>query len=64
MNSCAARGCHGAVGAVDPAEGDVYIKDGASTTWLNFDPHAQAYDVLLDARSVAIAEKLEGFARQ
>ncbi len=48
------------VAAVDPSKGDLYIKDGAYTTWLNFDPHASAYDVLLDSRSVAIAEKLKG----
>jgi hypothetical protein len=59
MNSCAARGCHGAVDAVDLSKGEVYIKDGAYTTWLNFDPHAGAYDVLLDARSKAIADKLK-----
>ena len=59
MNSCAARGCHGAVESVDPAKGDVYIKDGAYTTWLNFDPHARAYEVLLEPRSVAIADKLK-----
>ncbi len=59
MYSCGGRGCHGAVGAVKPAEGDVYIKDGASTTWLYFDPHARAYDVLLDPRSVKIADKLK-----
>jgi Cytochrome c554 and c-prime len=60
MNSCAARGCHGAVDKVDPSRGDVYIKGGAYTTWLNFDPHASAYDVLLESRSVGIAEKLKG----
>ena len=60
MNSCAARGCHGAVGATDPGQGNVYIKDGAYTTWLNYDPHARAYDVLLESRSVAIADKLKG----
>ena len=59
MNSCGGRGCHGAVGAVKPTEGDVYIKDGASTTWLYFDPHAKAYDVLLDDRSVEIAKHLK-----
>ena len=59
MNSCGGRGCHGAVGAVKPAEGEVYIRDGASTTWLYFDPHAKAYDVLLDDRSAKIAEKLK-----
>ena len=60
MNSCAARGCHGAVEATDPTRGRVYIKDGAYTTWLNYDPHAQAYQVLLESRSVAIADKLKG----
>ena len=60
MNSCAARGCHGAVEATDPAHGQVFIKDGAYTTWLNYDPHAQAYQALLEPRSVAIAEKLKG----
>jgi Cytochrome c554 and c-prime len=59
MNSCAARGCHGAVESVDPAKGDVYIKDGAYTTWLNFDPHARAYEILLEPRSIAIADKLK-----
>ena len=37
--SCAARGCHGAVGPTSPATGDVFIKDGASTTCRYFDPH-------------------------
>ena len=60
MNSCAARGCHGAVDSADPSRGNVYIKGGAYTTWLNFDPHASAYDVLLESRSVGIAEKLKG----
>ena len=60
MNSCAARGCHGAVEATDPINGNVYIKDGAYTTWLNYDPHARAYQVLLDPRSIAIADKLKG----
>ena len=59
MNSCAARGCHGAVDTVDPAAGQVFIKGGAHTTWLNFDPHAKAYDVLLEPRSVVIARNLK-----
>jgi hypothetical protein len=59
MNSCAARGCHGAVAATDPARGQVYIKDGAYTTWLRHDPHSRAYAVLLDDRSVKMAEKLK-----
>jgi hypothetical protein len=60
MNSCAARGCHGAVDQVDPSGGNVYIAGGASTTWLQFDPHARAYDVLLEPRSEAIAKRLKG----
>jgi Cytochrome c554 and c-prime len=59
MNSCAARGCHGAVEATDPGRGQVYIKDGAYTTWLQYDPHARAYAVLLEPRSVKIADKLK-----
>ena len=60
VNSCAARGCHGAVGGVEPGSGDVYIKGGAFTTWRGFDPHARAHDVLLDPRSVRIAANLRG----
>ncbi len=59
MNSCAARGCHGAVKATDPARGQVYIEGGASTTWLQYDPHARAYAVLLEPRSVKIASQLK-----
>lgn len=59
MNSCAARGCHGSVDSTDPAHGRVYIKDGAYTTWLNYDPHARAYAVLLDPRSERIAAQLK-----
>ncbi len=60
MNSCASRGCHGAVDSTDPGGGQVYIKDGAYTTWLHYDPHARAYAVLLEPRSVKIAAKLKG----
>jgi hypothetical protein len=55
---CSARGCHGAVGKVDPLHGDVYIPDGASTTWTYFDPHARAYAALLEPRSKRIVAKL------
>jgi hypothetical protein len=60
MNSCAARGCHGAVETTDPGRGQVYIKDGAYTTWLQYDPHARAYAALLEPRSIRIADKLKG----
>ena len=60
MNSCAAKGCHGAVDSTDPVRGRVYLKGGAFTTWLHYDPHARAFDVLLEPRSEAIARKLKG----
>ena len=56
--SCMARGCHGAVGASDPATGNPYFKGGEATTWRSFDPHSRAYDVLLNPRSVAIGKRL------
>jgi len=58
--SCAARGCHGAVGPTEPAKGDAYIKGGAYTTWRSFDPHARAHAVLLEPRSRSIAARLSG----
>ena len=59
MNSCSARGCHGGVDKVEPELGKVFIKNGAWTTWINFDPHSRAYAVLLEPRSVAIAAHLK-----
>ena len=56
--SCANRGCHGAVGPVEPTSGDAYIAGGAYTTWRAFDPHARAFATLLGPRSVAIAARL------
>ena len=58
-SSCAARGCHGAVGPTSPASGDVYIRDGASTTWRYYDPHARSYEVLREPRSLEMAKKLK-----
>ena len=55
--TCAARGCHGAVGPTSPATGDVFIKDGASTTWRYYDPHARGFEVLRGKRSLAMAER-------
>jgi hypothetical protein len=58
LNSCNARGCHGAIGATDPVAGKFYVKGGESTTWSTYDPHSRAYDVLLEPRSVRIGKLL------
>ena len=61
MNSCAARGCHGAVDSTDPAQGRVYIEGGAYDHLApNYDPHARGFATLLEPRSVAIAARLKG----
>jgi len=60
LGSCAARGCHGAVGPTEPARGEAYIPGGAYTTWRAFDPHARASAVLLEPRSRSIAARLSG----
>ncbi|WP_435018754.1 multiheme c-type cytochrome [Tundrisphaera sp. TA3] len=56
--SCAAKGCHGGVGASDPAHGAVAFQGGEFTTWRTFDPHARAGSVLRDERSRGIAKRL------
>ena len=58
-DSCLARGCHGAVGPSDPTTGHFYFKGGEASTWRTFDPHARAYEVLLNSRSVKIGERLK-----
>ncbi len=55
-SSCSSRGCHGALdstGAQDKCGQNEYLQ------WTR-DPHADAYRVLFDARSVKIAEHLNG----
>ena len=51
--SCAASGCHGGARA-GVGSGTAY------TTWFNRDPHARAYEVLLDRKSDLIMERLAG----
>jgi len=63
-DSCLARGCHGAVGATDPARGDLYFKGGEATTWRSFDPHSRAYDVLRNPRSVRMGKILSAKMKQ
>ena len=51
--SCSARGCHG---SAEPLAGDVQRNE--FTSWVLRDPHARAYDVLKDDRSVRMAALL------
>ncbi len=59
-SSCSARGCHGRINEV--AEGTSRVKRNEYTTWMMHDKHADAYNVLLNARSREIAEKLGRFS--
>lgn len=54
--SCSARGCHG--GASPVSEAASRITRSEVTTWVRHDKHADAYNVLLNARSKAIASRL------
>lgn len=51
VNSCAATACHG--GRAGQAGGEY-------TTWITRDPHAQAYSVLYDERSLQMVRNLRG----
>jgi hypothetical protein len=59
IDSCNARGCHGAIGATDPLKSKFYVKGGEANTWSTFDPHSRAYAVLLEPRSRRIGELLK-----
>jgi hypothetical protein len=48
--SCATSVCHGGV--------ELHKPQSEFTTWLSLDPHARAYDTLLNARARTIAENL------
>jgi hypothetical protein len=56
VGSCAANNCHGSVtpGSIP----GIQIKQNEHYTWLKKDKHAKAYDVLLQGRSVKIAQHL------
>ena len=58
IDSCVSRGCHGAVGTVDPLVDKLYVRGGEAVTWRSFDPHARAFNVLLEPRSVRMGEIL------
>jgi hypothetical protein len=55
---CSAYACHGAVGPTKPESGDVAMKGGEYVTWLAYDPHAKAGEVLKDGRSEQIVRAL------
>lgn len=52
--SCASSGCHGSTQPLDATK----ILQNEYYTWLNSDRHAQAYNVLFDARSARIAKNM------
>lgn len=52
--SCASSGCHGSTQPLDATK----VLQNEYYTWLNSDRHAQAYNVLFDARSARIAKNM------
>jgi hypothetical protein len=55
---CSAYACHGGVGPMKPEAGDVATKGGEYVTWLAYDPHAKARDILKEPRSDRIVQAL------
>lgn len=58
VGSCAAAGCHGGDGTRKLADGAIDFSNASLSTWVQKDPHARAYEVLLNARSKQIIQKL------
>lgn len=56
--SCSSTACHGSIAPFPVSESPVFRNE--HTTWVSRDPHARAYQVLFDPRSVAISTKLGG----
>jgi Cytochrome c554 and c-prime len=55
--SCSATACHG---SIKSAEGAISrVRRNEHTTWMSFDPHARAFQVLFDDRSERIERGLE-----
>jgi hypothetical protein len=52
--SCASSGCHGSTQPLDATK----VLQNEYYTWLNSDRHAQAYNVLFEARSARIAKNM------
>ncbi|WZO98124.1 multiheme c-type cytochrome [Isosphaeraceae bacterium EP7] len=58
VGGCSAYACHGGIGPTKPEAGDVVSKGGEYVTWLAYDPHANAGDVLKEPRSERIVRAL------
>lgn len=58
VGSCAAAGCHGGDGRRKKPDGTIDISATSYSTWIQRDPHARAYDVLLNERSRNIVRQL------
>ena len=58
VGSCAAAGCHGGDGSRKKTDGTVDFSSSAYSVWIQRDPHARAYDVLLTARSRNMVRQL------
>ena len=51
VGSCSAAGCHGGDGTKKKTDGSLDFSNSSYRVWIERDPHARAYDVLLTARS-------------
>ena len=58
VGSCAAAGCHGGDGSKKKPDGTFDFSNSAYSVWIQRDPHARAYDVLLTDRSRNMVRQL------
>lgn len=58
VGSCAAAGCHGGDGTRKKLDGSFDFSSASYSTWMQRDPHAQAYEVLLAPRSQKMIQQL------
>ena len=58
VGSCAAAGCHGGDGSRKLPGGTIDFSATSYSTWIQRDPHARAYDVLLTERSRNMVRQL------
>ena len=58
VGSCAAAGCHGGDGSRKKSDGTVDFSSASYRVWIQRDPHARAYDVLLTERSKNMVRQL------
>lgn len=58
VGSCSAAGCHGGDGTKKKPDGAFDFSSSSYSVWIQRDPHARAYDVLLTERSRNIVRQL------